>query len=152
MMGAVNADVNTDISFVLENVRRKVDASAVLILGLDGSILEKVGRVEGLEEGVLAALLGHGMAAFYELSHISRGNRGQHVFFSYQDVFYQVVCTSITPDYFLAMIFDLQQVHAPPIGTIWFYLKKACERLFELLQPLEEGEGGAAVVRLWGSL
>ncbi len=143
--------MNTDLRLVLENVRRKVDASVVLVLGLDGHILEEVGGVEGLDKGVLAALLGHGMAAFYELSHISRGSGGQHVFFSYQDVFYQVVCTSLTSDHFLAVIFDLQRVQAPPIGTVWFYLKKASERLLELQEAQAEGGKGAAVAQLWES-
>ncbi|GEM_PF-6438387 len=122
-----------DVKEVLGDLKQKTGASATLILAVDGRILEEVGDVEGIEKATLAALLGHGMAAFYELSHISKGESGQRVFFSYQDLFYQVICTSISSDHFLTAIFDLQLAPAPPIGTIWFYTKRACERLLNLL-------------------
>jgi len=125
---------STQVQDILQEVWQNTGAQSVMILSLEGRIVREIGTFSpDIDKGVLGALLGHGMAAFYEISGLSEENDIEQAFFYYQGSRLEFACTGIDEHYFLAAIYTSgAETFQTSLGLIWHYSKHACEQLRHL--------------------
>ncbi len=139
---------STHVQAILQTVWQNTGAQSVMLVSLDGRIIDEVGSFSNIDKGTLGALLGHGMAAFYEISSLSEESEIEKAFFYYQGTTLEFACTSINEHYFLAAVYTSgSETPQASLGLIWHYSKQACEQLQHItVEVPETGESASPVL------
>ena len=139
-----------DLARALTNLRFEVNAQCILLASVAGQLLTYVGEAEGLDLPTLVSLVAGSFAATFEMAHYLGEKRATMLHY-HEGQSYDVYCSNVDDNLFIVLLFDKQRQESR-IGMVWLYVRRALQRLQELINGLEPIEADQVLDADFGAL